>query len=70
MTIFLGMWHRMTKMNIMFSMGNGVPNTAMKLFPQKPHTGLMKAKKTVLGYIFPHISGSIGPVVYKKKKKK
>ncbi len=28
---------------------------------------LMKAKKTVLGHIFPHISGSIGPMFTKTR---
>ncbi len=36
MTIFQEMGSRMIKMNITFFMGNGVPNTALKVFPQKP----------------------------------
>ncbi len=67
MAIFQGMWSQITKMETTFSMENGVPNTTLKFFPKKPHTGLMKAKKSVLGAHFPHISGSIGPIVNKKK---
>ncbi len=35
MTIPEGTGRRTTKKNIMFSVGNGVPNIAFKLFPQK-----------------------------------
>ncbi len=37
MTIFQKTGDRTTKMNITFSMGNGVPNTVLKFFPQKAH---------------------------------
>ncbi len=54
MTIFQRIGCRMTKMNITFSMKNGIPNTALKLFSSKtPHTGWIKAKKPVLGAHFP-----------------
>ncbi len=54
MTIFQGMRCRTTKMNITFSMRNGVSNMALKFFSQKPpHIGWMKAKKPVLGAHFP-----------------
>ncbi len=56
MTIFRRMGCRTTKINITFSMGNGVPNTAWKFFPQKPPYSWMKAKKLVLGAHFPPIS--------------
>ncbi len=67
MTIFQRMGCLTTKMNITFSMGNRVPNTALKFFPQKAHTSWMKTKKPVLGHIFPHIGGSIGAIISKKK---
>ncbi len=35
MTIFQGTRRRMTKMNITFSTGNGVPSTVLKFLPQK-----------------------------------
>ncbi len=35
MNIFEGTEHRMTKMNITFSVRNGLPNTVSKLFPLK-----------------------------------
>ncbi len=35
MTIFEGKGRRTTKMNTTFSVGNGVPNTVSKFFPQK-----------------------------------
>ncbi len=49
----MGCWT--TKMNITFSMGNGVQNTVLNFFPQTAHTGRMKAKKPVLGHISPQI---------------
>ncbi len=43
-------------------MENGVPNTALKFFPQKIPYWLNKSQKSV----FVHMSGSIKPMVYKK----
>ncbi len=54
MTIFQVIGCPMTKMNITFSMGNGVPSMALKFFPQRtPHTGWMIAKKPDLELHFP-----------------
>ncbi len=52
MTIFQRMGCWTTKMSITFSMGNGIPNTALKFFPQKPHTGWIKTKEPVWGANF------------------
>ncbi len=49
-------------------MGNGAPNTALKFFPQETLYRLNESQKTSCGAHFPHISGSIGPIVSKKKK--
>ncbi len=57
MTIFQGMGCRMTKMNITFSMRNGVPNTALKFFPEKSPYRRNESQKPVSRA---HISGSIG----------
>ncbi len=40
---------------------------ALKFFPQKPPYRLNESQKTSLGVHFPHISGSIGLIVFKKK---
>ncbi len=53
MTIFQGMGCRTTKMNITFSMGNGIPNTAFNFFPQKPPNRLNESQKTSSGEHFP-----------------
>ncbi len=45
MTIFQRMECWMTKMIITFSMGNGVPNTALKFFLQKPPYWLNESPK-------------------------
>ncbi len=45
-TFFQGMVCRMTKMNVTFSMGNGVSNTALKFFPQKTPYRLNESQKT------------------------
>ncbi len=39
MTIIEETGHRMTKLNITFSIGNGLPNTVFTFFPQTPHIG-------------------------------
>ncbi len=44
------------------------PKTVFEFFPQKPHTGWMKAEKPVLGHIFPYIGGSIGAIVSKNNR--
>ncbi len=51
--VFQGMGCWMTKRNKTFSMGNRVPNMALKFFPQKPLTDWMKNNKPVLGIHFP-----------------
>ncbi len=52
MTIFQGMGRHTTKMDETFSMENEVPDTVLKFFLKKAHTGWMKAKKLVLGAHF------------------
>ncbi len=56
MTIFQGMVCWTTKMNIIFSMGNGVPNMALKFFPQKPPYGLNESQETSFEGTFSPIS--------------
>ncbi len=50
--IFWGVGRQMTKMNITFSLGNGVLNTALKLFPQKNPHRLNESQKTSFGGTF------------------
>ncbi len=65
MAIFHEPRHQTLKMNITFSMGSGVPNTVLKFFLKKAHTGPTKPEKPVVGHIFPHISDSIGSIISK-----
>ncbi len=70
-SIFQEMRCRTTKVNITFSIWNGVPNTTLKFFPEKTPYRLNESQKPAVGtHIFPRISGSIGLIVSKKKKKK
>ncbi len=62
-TIFQGMVCRTTKMNIIFSMGNGVLNTTLKFFPRKTPYRLNENQKTSFG-------GTFSPTSVLKKKKK
>ncbi len=52
MTIFQGMGRRTTKMHITFSMGNGIPNIALKFSPQKNPYWLNESQKTSFEDIF------------------
>ncbi len=45
---------------------NGVPNTVLKFFPKKPYMSDLNPKNWFWGHIFPHICGSVGPIVSKK----
>ncbi len=66
MTIFQEVVCPATKMNITFSMGNGVPNTELKHFPRKTVYWLNESQKTSFGgHIFSHVSGSTGLIVSK-----
>ncbi len=56
MTIFQGMGCRTTKINITFSMGNGVLNTALKFFYQKTPYWLNESQKINFGATFSPIS--------------
>ncbi len=67
-TIFQGMGCRTTKMNITFFMGNGVLNTALKFFPQKPPYRLNESQKTSFGDTFSLISVVLLDLFQKKKK--
>ncbi len=67
MTIFQEIECRTIKMDVTFSVGNGVPNMALKFFPQKRPYWLNDSQKTSFGEHFLHISGSIGAKVSKKK---
>ncbi len=67
MTIFQGMGRRMTKMNTIFSMGNGVPNTALKFFPQKSPYSLNESQKTNFGGTFSPISVVLLDPLFPKK---
>ncbi len=64
MTIFeeTGGGMLMTKINITFSMGNGLPNTVFKFFPQKHLYRLNESQKTYFGAYFLHASGSFVPL--------
>ncbi len=64
MTIFKGAECRTTKMNIAFVLGNGVPNTVLSFFLKNPVPSDLNSKNWFWGHIFPHIYGSIGPIVY------
>ncbi len=64
MTIFEGMGHRATKMNITFFGGKiGYRIQFLSFFFKKLHTVQLKPEKIVLGHIFPHICDSIVPIV-------
>ncbi len=56
MTIFEVMGRQLTKMNITFSEGNGVPNTVLELFPQTNPYHLTQTRKTGFGGMFSPIS--------------
>ncbi len=63
MTIFEETGRRKTKMNITFSVGNGVTNTVFKFFPQKTPRRLNEIRKNRFWeHIFSYISGSIQPI--------
>ncbi len=66
MTIFLGNVVLDDKNEYNFSMGNGVPNNALKFFPQKPSYWLNKTQKTSFDGTFSHVRGSIGPIIVTK----
>ncbi len=74
MTIFQGMWCPTTKMNVTFSMENGVLNTALRCFTQKIPYWLNESQKTSFGGAFSPISvvllDRLFPKKTKKKKKK
>ncbi len=40
----------------------------LSFFLKKPHIGWLKPEKLVLGHIFPHICGSVGPIVSKNNR--
>ncbi len=67
MTIFQRMGHWTMKMNITFSMGNGIPNTVLKFFPQTPSYRLNESQKPVLGEHFPTYQQFYWTDVSKKK---
>ncbi len=52
MTIFEGKGRPMTRMNVTFSVSNGVPNTVFKFFPQKHPCRLNESQKTDFGATF------------------
>ncbi len=58
------------KMNITFSMGNGLPNTALKFFPQKTLYWRSDSQKTSFEATFSPISGVLLDQLFPKKKKK
>ncbi len=70
MIIFDEMRCRMTKMNITFSVGNGVPNIVFKFLPQKKKLvqAEWKPKNRFSLHIFPCISDSVGLTVSKNNK--
>ncbi len=69
MTIFKGMGRRTAEVNIMFSVGNEVPNTVFKFFSQKSPYRLNESRKTGFwGHIFSYICGSAGPIVSKNNR--
>ncbi len=47
---------------------NGVPIRVSKFCLKKAHTRWIKPKNQFLGHIFPHISGSIGSIVFKNNR--
>ncbi len=53
MTIYQGMGRWTTKVNITFSVGNGVPSTTLKFFPQKTSYQMNESQKTSFGVHFP-----------------
>ncbi len=53
MTIFHGIECQTTKMNITFSMGNGLPNMPLQIFPETPPYRLNDSQKTSFGAHFP-----------------
>ncbi len=55
------MGRQMTKMNIIFSMGNGIPNTVLKFFPRKSPCWPNESQKIGFGGHFPPYGSSIGP---------
>ncbi len=63
-----------TKINITFFLEGGkrVPNTVLKFcfffFFKKPHTIWLETRKTGFWANFPHICGSIGPIVSKNNR--
>ncbi len=63
-----GMSDDRNEYNITFFVGNGVPNTVFKSFPQKPPYLLYESRKTGFGLISPYISNSIGPIVFKNNR--
>ncbi len=52
MTIFQGIGYRTSKMNITFSIGNGVPNMVLRFFPQKTPYWLNESEESSFGGTF------------------
>ncbi len=55
-----------TKINIIFSMGNGVPNTTLKFFPQKPPYWVNESHKNRCGAHFPPYQWFYGTNYFRK----
>ncbi len=68
MTIIERTGRLITKMNVTFSMGNNLPYTVFKFFAQQNRYRLNESQKTGFRDTFPHISGSIGPIVSKNNR--
>ncbi len=73
MPIFEVRRYRTTKINITFFFGgegegNEVLSTVFSFFLKKSNTVWYKPEKLVLGAHFPHICGSIGPIVSKNNR--
>ncbi len=69
MVIFQGIGCRTTKKNITFSLGNEIPNAALKFFPQKTTYRLKETKKIIFGGTFYPISVVLLDRLFPKKKK-
>ncbi len=63
-------WLSDNKNDITFSIGNGVPNTALQFFYQKPLYPLIESQKTSFGGTFSPISVILLDCLFPKKKKK